>query len=279
MPDSWAKASVTCKSYQSSLRDNKPSKHSLLWNTHTHIDRYVPLTSHWPLYEVINLLKRLGSFFMASVARSRQDSDRVHVHLMVHERTMAALCLGGTGTVRAELQLESMAGHLESMVENQTAVNYGRVFDQIFESTFSPLWISWLCNNQQYEMAEKLDLNASICLQFFQEFWLMSLDRTELKPIISERWAAVVAKFFGVDLTIQEIKTRVSSKSPKSKYGFLQTEWSKHGEQSEWVAIFFYIKLADHINKSNVWKERENVSRDACARWVEVSLALIYNYE
>lgn len=52
----------------------------------------------------------------------------------------------------------------------------------------------------------------------------MSLDRTELKPIISERWAAVVAKFFGVDLTIQEIKTRVSSKSPKSKYGFLQTE-------------------------------------------------------
>lgn len=83
----------------------------------------------------------------------------------------------------------------------------------------------------------------------------MSLDRTELKPIISERWAAAVAKFFGVDLTIQEIKTRVSSKSPKSpksKYGFLQTEWSKHGEQSEWVPIFFYIKLADHINKSNV---------------------------
>lgn len=80
----------------------------------------------------------------------------------------------------------------------------------------------------------------------------MSLDRTELKPIISERWAAVVAKFFGVDLTIQEIKTWVSS---KSKYGFLQTEWSKHGEQSEWVAIFYiyiYMKLADHINKSNV---------------------------
>lgn len=52
---------------------------------------------------------------------------------------MAALRLSGTGTVRAELQLESMAGHLESMAENQTAVNYGRVFDQVFESTFSPL--------------------------------------------------------------------------------------------------------------------------------------------
>lgn len=35
---------------------------------------------------------------MACVARSRQDSKRVHVHLMAHERTMATVPLSLTGT-------------------------------------------------------------------------------------------------------------------------------------------------------------------------------------
>lgn len=39
------------------------------------------------------------SGFMAGVAGSRQDNERVHVHLMVHERTMASAFLLGTSEV------------------------------------------------------------------------------------------------------------------------------------------------------------------------------------
>lgn len=113
-------------------------------STHTHTrayahkctlaDRYVPLTSHWPLYEVINLLKRLGSFYMASVAGSRQDSKRVHVHLMAHERTMATALAASQAQAAlwAELRLQSMAGRSESMAGYHTAVKYSSILATIF---------------------------------------------------------------------------------------------------------------------------------------------------
>lgn len=70
-----SKASETHQSYQSA-RDDRPSKHCHLHkhthtyaHTYTPADRYVPLTSHWPFYEVINLLKRLGSFFYGRCRR------------------------------------------------------------------------------------------------------------------------------------------------------------------------------------------------------------------
>lgn len=49
---------------------------SLNHRTHTHSGRYVPLTSHWPLYEVINLLRRLGSLFLRPVSPGQDRTAR-----------------------------------------------------------------------------------------------------------------------------------------------------------------------------------------------------------
>lgn len=68
---------------------------------------------------------------MASVTRSAQDSKRVHVHLMVRERTMAAAVwtpiLRMTQAMQDLFQLKSMVGQWKpkSVVANKTAVNVG----------------------------------------------------------------------------------------------------------------------------------------------------------
>jgi len=56
-------------------------------------------------------IEEVGQFvFTANVTRSRQNGKRVHVHLMVHERTMATaegtLFLRSAETMQAEPQLK-----------------------------------------------------------------------------------------------------------------------------------------------------------------------------
>lgn len=80
-------------------------------------------------------IEEAGQFvFTASVTGSKRNSKRVHVHLMVHERTMAAtegtLFLRSNEATQAQLRPESMAGYLKSMAENGAAITY-MVFHQI----------------------------------------------------------------------------------------------------------------------------------------------------
>lgn len=121
------------KSYQRRLTDNdlKPRKPSLHSNTHTlwlirPIDQ--SLTSLWG----DKFIEEAGQFvFMASVTRSAQDSKRVHVHLMVRERTMAAAewtpILRMSQAMQDSFQLKSMVGQWKpkSVVANKTAGNVG----------------------------------------------------------------------------------------------------------------------------------------------------------
>lgn len=173
MPDSLGSASITHKSYGRSLTDSdlKPGEPSLAKHTHTHslgpirpIDQ--SLTTLWG----DKFIEEAGQFvFMVSVARSWQDSERVHVHLMVHERTMAAaewaLFLRGTGAIQASLQRKSMAGQLKpkSMSANWTAVNYVGFF-----------W-SYLCWGNSYF------LQVPLLMFFFFSFFLF------------QNWLAAVA--------------------------------------------------------------------------------------
>lgn len=171
-----SKASETHQSNQS-VRDGRPSKHCHLHqHTHTYAhtctpaDRYGPLTSHWPLYEVINLLKRLGSFFMAGVAGSRQDSKRVHVHLMAHERTMATALSASQAPAALGWALTPVDGWAVGI--NGSISHSGEIrqhFSDDVLRTLPPLSesASWPIIGSLGGL-EKVSLNANICLQFFQ---------------------------------------------------------------------------------------------------------------
>lgn len=201
-----SKASETHQSYQS-VRDDRPSKHCHLHkHTHTYAhtctpaDRYVPLTSHWPLYEVINLLKRLGSFFMAGVVGSRQDSKRVHVHLMAHERTMAAALSASQAPAALGWALTPVDGWAVGI---NGWISHGGEIRQHFSDDF---WVRYrLSLNQPADQSSAVWkgwkkwvwMRAVVYSSFRAVFWFISLDRREFKPIISERGATVLANHPG----------------------------------------------------------------------------------
>lgn len=137
---------------------------------------------------------------MACVAGSRQDSKRVHVHLMAHERTMATMASQALAALWAEWALTPVdywAVGINGLISHGGEI--WQHFSSNILSALPPLWISLLTNHQQFGRVGKSEFECKHLFTVLSGpfFEIISLERREFKPIIREWEAAVLANHPG----------------------------------------------------------------------------------